>query len=258
MAHLITAFQERVSKGSLTMVSVKTFGLLNAILLSLAAVPFCTCAIPPLTTTMTTTTRLGPRTSKGGSGENGGFYWHFWTDGVGDVDYENGPEGLYSVNWTHSNNFLGGKGWNPGTTDRRITYSADVFEPSGNGYLSVYGWTKDPPRLEYYVVEAYGTFDPTRLFSSNASRKVTIEADGGTYVMGRKRFVSLGGQVTDQLYSVRDAKDRRTAGTVNMKLHFSAWEQKLGVKFGTLDFQIVATEGYQSSGRSQIRVEKAD
>ena len=32
----------------------------------------------------------------------------------------------------------------------------------------------------------------------------------------------------------------------------------VGVKFATLDFQIVATEGYQSSGESTIRVEKAE
>jgi len=228
------------------MVLVKTFTL-NAILF--LAVPFCSRATP-------LTTGLRTRTLKSGSGENDGFYWHFWTDGVGEVNYENGPEGLYTLNWNNSLNFLGGKGWNPGTADRNITYSGD-FKPNGNGYLSIYGWSKDP-RLEYYVVESYGTFDPTQIFSNNASPKVTIEADGATYAIGRYRFVSLGGQLTDQLYSVRDAKDGRTAGTVNMKLHFGAWEKKFGVKFGRLDFQIVATEGYHSSGESKIWVEKAD
>lgn len=225
--------------------SVKAF-LFSATLL--LAVPLCSSAITP------PATGLRRRVSKSGSGEDNGFYYHFWTDGVGEVNYENGPEGTYTLNWNKSNNFLGGKGWNPGTKDRNITYSGD-FRTNGNGYLSVYGWSKDP-RLEYYVVELYGTFNPTSMFSNNASRKVTIEADGATYTIGRYRSVSLSAQLVDQIYSVRDAQNRRTAGTVNMKLHFDAWEQKLGVKFGTLDFQIVATEGYHSSGESKIRVEK--
>lgn len=229
------------------MVSVKTF-VVSAIL-SLV-ITRCSCAATP-------TTDLHTRITKGGFGEDNGFYWNFWTDGSGGVNYENGPEGTYAVSWNGSLNFIGGKGWNPGTKDRIITYSGD-FKANGNGYLCIYGWSKDPT-FEYYIIEWFGTYDPTSMFSNNASRKVTIEADGGTYAIGRYRYVGMGlpPPIKDQIYSVREAKDRRTAGTVNMKLHFDAWEQKLGVKFGTLDYQIVGTEGYLGSGEAKIKVEKA-
>ena len=52
------------------------------------------------------------------------------------------------------------------------------FSPQGNGYLAVYGWTRNP-LVEYYVVESFGTYDP----SSNAQRKGQFSTDGGTYTV---------------------------------------------------------------------------
>jgi endo-1,4-beta-xylanase len=42
-----------------------------------------------------------------------------------------------------------------------------------------------------------------------------------------------------------------------MKKHFDAWREKLGVQIGSLDHQIVATEGYKSSGEAEVSVSKA-
>ena len=83
---------------------------------------------------------LDPRSGTPSStGTNNGFYYSFWTDGGADVTYTNGNAGTYSVKWSGSGNFVGGKGWNPGSA-RTINYSG-TYSPNGNSYLSVYGWT---------------------------------------------------------------------------------------------------------------------
>jgi hypothetical protein len=60
---------------------------------------------------------------------------------------------------------------------RTVTYQADI-QASGNWYLSLYGWTKSP-LIEFYVVEAFGSYDP----SSAATSVGTAEIDGSTYTL---------------------------------------------------------------------------
>jgi endo-1,4-beta-xylanase len=49
------------------------------------------------------------------TGTNNGFYYSFWTNGGGTVDYTNGDAGQYSVTWQNDGDFTCGKGWNPGS-----------------------------------------------------------------------------------------------------------------------------------------------
>lgn len=42
----------------------------------------------------------------------------FWTDNSTSVKYNNLANGAYSVTWNGTGNFVGGKGWNPGSTSR--------------------------------------------------------------------------------------------------------------------------------------------
>lgn len=121
------------------------------------------------------------------------------------------------------------------------------YQPKGNSYLCVYGWSRNP-LVEYYIVDSWGTWRPP-----GASSKGQITVDGGTYdVYETTRYnqPSIDGNTTfKQYWSVRTSK--RTSGTISVTEHFKKWES-LGMPMGKLYEVALNVEGYQSSGYADV------
>lgn len=187
------------------------------------------------------------------TGTNNGFYYEHWTDGTGTACMTLGSGGTFSNTWTNCGNFVSRKGRSYDDTQTytqlgniTITYAC-TYNPSGNSYLAVYGWTHQP-LIEFYVVEGWGNWRPP-----GASSMGTVNIDGGTYDIYRTTRVnqpSIEGTATfDQFWSVRTVS--KTSGTISVTQHFQAWAAK-GMTLGKFHECSMAVEGYQSSGNSNM------
>ncbi len=218
----------------------------------LAATLACVAALGTTTAQAQTETL-----TENAQGTHDGFFYSFWKDN-GDASFGLGEGGRYTSQWSNAtNNWVGGKGWNPGGR-RVVNYSGSYnVDNSQNSYLALYGWTRDP-LIEYYVIESYGSYNPS---SCTEGRQTygTFESDGATYEIVRCERIQQpsidGTQTFYQYFSVRQPKKGfgQISGTITVGNHFDAWAAA-GLNLGNHDYQVLATEGYQSTGSSDITV----
>lgn len=195
------------------------------------------------------------------AGIHDAFDYELWYD-RGDVGMILKEDGAFECYWNNINNvlFRTGKKFDctktqgkfdctkthDETGDISLNYGCD-YQPIGNSYLCVYGWSVDP-LVEFYIVESWGNWRPPGSLS-----KGTVEIDGGTYDIYETTRVeqpSINGDTTFQQYwSVR--ADKKTEGIISVSEHFRAWE-KLGMKLGKMYEVALCVEGYQSSGTANV------
>ncbi len=191
-------------------------------------------------------------------GKQDGYDWELWNQwDQGTANMQLLGNGKFSCEWSGIENvlFRTGKKWTSNSpqwdTLDGITmdYAAD-YQPNGNSYLSVYGWTKSP-LVEYYIIESWGTWRPP----GGTGYKDTITVDGiqyDVYQTTRVQQPSIEGTKTfPQYFSVRKEGDKSTSGTVDIAKHFAAWES-LGLDMGGLYEVSLVVEGYQSSGKATV------
>ena len=94
-----------------------------------------------------------------------GYGYELWKNN-GDTKFFVEPGGgCFSCEWKNINNALFRRGQKfdcTQTYDQLGNISMDYgidYQPNGNSYMCVYGWTKDP-LVEFYIVESWGTWRP--------------------------------------------------------------------------------------------------
>lgn len=186
------------------------------------------------------------------TGVHDGYNYELWKDS-GNTRMTLNSGGTFYCEWSNINNalFRKGKKFDETKTHQQlgnisVNYGCN-YQPNGNSYLCVYGWTVDP-LVEYYIVDSWGSWRPP-----GATSKGTITVDGGTYDIyetTRTNQPSIKGTATFQQYwSVRTSK--RTSGTISVSQHFNAWENR-GMRLGKMYEVALCVEGYQSSGNADV------
>lgn len=190
-------------------------------------------------------TEANKTVSNNGTGKHCGFTYEYWKDsGNGTLTLK--PDG-FSVDWSSVNDLLGRKGQRPGSGNLVVKYSAD-YQPNGNSYLCVYGWTRNP-LVEYYIVDSWGNWRPP----GGQGHVGTVSSDDGTYDIYKiaKSGPNIDGNgAFTQYWSVRTAK--KTSGTITVSNHINAWKSS-GMPMGNFYEVSMTVEGYQSSGKADVK-----
>jgi endo-1,4-beta-xylanase len=123
-----------------------------------------------------------------------------------------------------------------------VNYTAK-YNPTGNSYLALYGFSQNP-FVEFYVVEAFADHNP----SDNAGQSFYGYhiSDGAQYELWSKYNGNL-----RQYWSVR--RTNRRGGTITFNNHYKAWTAA-GLPLGSLQNTFIVVEGQQGTGNADITV----
>jgi len=192
-----------------------------------------------------TCTEASKTVSNNGTGKHCNYTYEYWKDsGNGTLTLKSDG---FSIDWSGVNDLLGRKGIRPGSGNLVVNYDAN-YQPSGNSYLCIYGWTRNP-LVEYYIVDSWGTWRPP----GGQGHVGTVTSDGGTYDIYKisKTGPSIDGNgAFTQYWSVRTAK--KTSGIITIANHFAAWKTN-GMPMGSFYEVSMTVEGYQSSGKADVK-----
>lgn len=198
-------------------------------------------------------------------GTKDGYDYELWNQwGQGNASMQVGNEGAFSCSWDGIENCLFRTGKKLEKTKTYNEYDGmyidyDVeYEPKGNSYMCVYGWTENPT-VEYYIVEAWGSWRPPGATDSLG----TVNANGNKYDIYktvRENQPSIHGTETFyQYWSVRQDNPaqnnvkKEITGRISVSKHFEAWE-KAGLDMsGTMYEVALNIEGYQSNGSANVK-----
>ncbi|KNY25998.1 glycoside hydrolase family 11 protein [Pseudobacteroides cellulosolvens] len=195
----------------------------------------------------------GPTLTNNATGTFEGYDYEYWKDnGTGTMTLNGG--GTFSCSWSNINNILFRTGKKLGSTKAWQDYGgisidyACNYQPNGNSYMAVYGWTKDP-LVEYYIIDSYGTWKPP---GNNIPLKGTITVDGRTYEVYENTRTGpsiIGNTTFKQYWSI--CTQKRTSGVISVSKHFEEWEKK-GMKMGKMYEVSMVVEGWQSQGKADM------
>lgn len=143
---------------------------------------------------------------------------------------------------------------------RTVRYQGQ-YNPKGPGYLSVYGWTRNP-LIEYYIVEGWDVLAPGEPWTLRGN----FTSDGGNYALYTAQRVNKpsieGTRTFTQYFSVRSEAEKKVgdvSGTITTGNHFDAWAN-LGYRLGNFEANMfMVTEAFANgnqlpSGSSTITV----
>ena len=189
-----------------------------------------------------------------------GSPWQWWTEGSGQFSCQQQGGGKYSCSWNGQpgGGMVAGTGWGSGR--KTVRYSGQ-YNAKGPGYLSLYGWTRNP-LVEYYIVEGSALLAPGEPWTLRSN----FTSDGASYNFYTAQRVNKpsieGTRTFTQYFSVRtDAESRvgSVSGSITTGNHFDAWS-KAGYRLGNFEQNMfMVTEAFANgtklpSGTSTITV----